>query len=890
MKKAVSSENVKTSPSKEIFKDLTQVDLLHNVFYSITDALFILDASIPPRILECNEAASVIFGYERAELIGKTTAFLHVSDEALKEFQSVLYPAMEKDNIYFHGEYRMRRKDGSIFSSEHSIVQLLTDEGKRIGWISLVRDITERKHVEEALRESEEKYRSIVELAPDAIVTSDLKGMITSLNTAGTRISGYSKDEVVGKHFSKIGFIRPSNLPKYLKMFNSLVRGKVPEPFEAIFYHKDGTPRSVEVHVGLLKNNGKTTGFMATMRDITERKKAEERIAYLASVVDNAKVPIATVDMNGIVTYCNKAVEEMSGWTYEEAIGKPMARLCPNAGKQIEETMKEGFCLDRELKYVKKDGSSLTCSTSTFLIKDKEGNPIGIGGVALDITEREEAERALRESEEKLRGIYSAMLDGVSLVGLDGRILDCNDAVLRLHGLSREEYVGANVYSFIAPEDRQRAMQEGSEVLEKGFLLTEAKALRKIGGTFDAEINVSLLRDVSGKPSAFLGVTRDVTERKMMEGKLRQYSEHLEELVQERTKELSQSERRYSVLVEQASDGVIIAQDGKIVFTNPKFAEIIGCSRDEAVGLPFEELVAERYRQHAKERYMRVLRGETVPTLFEAEAITKTGEHVPVEVSSKLVHFQGRPADLVILRDIKERKRMEEERLKLEKLATMGQMATMVAHDLRNPLTSIRNASFYIKKNCKGRVDPECKTALEMLDTIEKETILASKVIDDLLDFASERPLKTKRHNINKIIEDSLASSIIPKNTEVERNFIEKVIAHVDEKQLLRVFLNIIKNAVQAMPNGGKLTVTTSEKRDHIEIAFADTGIGISEENMRRIFQPLFTTKAKGIGMGLAICKKIVEQHGGTISFKSKTGEGTTFIIRLPKKEEEDGQ
>jgi len=140
------------------------------------------------------------------------------------------------------------------------------------------------------------------------------------------------------------------------------------------------------------------------------------------------------------------------------------------------------------------------------------------------------------------------------------------------------------------------------------------------------------------------------------------------------------------------------------------------------------------------------------------------------------------------------------------------------------------------------------------------------------------------------MIEKSLTASKIPENIKVKRNFAEKAIATVDGKQLERVFLNLTKNAVQAMPNGGKLTIATNETKDHIEIEFTDTGAGISEENMSKLFEPLFTTKAKGIGMGLAICKKIVEEHGGTIEVKSKVGQGTTFTIKLPKKEEANTQ
>jgi signal transduction histidine kinase len=173
-----------------------------------------------------------------------------------------------------------------------------------------------------------------------------------------------------------------------------------------------------------------------------------------------------------------------------------------------------------------------------------------------------------------------------------------------------------------------------------------------------------------------------------------------------------------------------------------------------------------------------------------------------------------------------------------------------------------------------------------MLEIIEQGTLFADNIISDLLDFAAIRPLQKSKQNINSLIDASLTRTHVPQNIIIKRGYAKKVTAAVDEKQLDRVFLNLTKNAVQAMPKGGTLAITTNKTESHVEIVFSDTGSGMPEESMKKIFTPLFTTKAKGIGMGLAICKKIVEQHGGTIGAKSKAGQGTAFTIRLPKKEE----
>jgi len=354
-----------------------------------------------------------------------------------------------------------------------------------------------------------------------------------------------------------------------------------------------------------------------------------------------------------------------------------------------------------------------------------------------------------------------------------------------------------------------------------------------------------------------------------------------------------------------------------VTSVNTAFSRLTGYSKDEIVGKHFTKLGTIRPRDLPKyiKLFSSIFRGKIPPSL-EFVYLHKDGTQCYGEARLSFMKQSGKEVGVqAILRDITERKNMEEklkrytdhlevlveERtrelkesqdrlIKSERLAAIGELATMVAHDLRNPLTSIRTAGYYVKNTCPYHAKPECKTAIEMLDIIEKETLFADNIINDLLDFAAKRPLQKKKQNINNLLETSVIVSNIPENIKVKRKSAKKAIAIVDAKHFERVFLNLTKNAVQAMQNGGKLTIKTSETKNHIEITFTDTGIGIPEENMSKIFTPLFTTKAKGIGMGLAICKRIVEQHGGTINVKSKVGKGTTVTIKLPKKGGENNQ
>jgi PAS domain S-box-containing protein len=346
-----------------------------------------------------------------------------------------------------------------------------------------------------------------------------------------------------------------------------------------------------------------------------------------------------------------------------------------------------------EFQVIHKDGHALHCiSKPTRLMID--GKTLGFQAIIIDITERKKAEKALRESEEKNRKTIENANVGIITYGLEGEVKVLNPKMEEITGFKRTEIPTlVNWFEKLYPNEEERR-----KVRDKWFKRMSGEGEVKEGHatitTKEGKRRNFLFNAVQLKSGDSIAFAHDITERKQMEEKLKQYSEQLEALVQKRTKELSESQKNYSVLVEEASDGVAILQDGKIVFTNKKGTEIIGYSKDEIAGLPFGKLVSEKYRQLTQERYAQRLRGENIPSTYELELISKNGTQVPVELSATRIQYQSRPADLLLVRDISERKRMEEQRSKLERLAAIGEIAGMVGHDLRNPLTGIKNAAY----------------------------------------------------------------------------------------------------------------------------------------------------------------------------------------------------
>ncbi|MEE8168501.1 MAG: ethylbenzene dehydrogenase-related protein [Candidatus Hydrothermarchaeales archaeon] len=236
---------------------------------------------------------------------------------------------------------------------------------------------------------------------------------------------------------------------------------------------------------------------------------------------------------------------------------------------------------------------------------------------------------------------------------------------------------------------------------------------------------------------------------------------------------------------------------------------------------------------------------------------------------------------------MEELRKSQEQLVKSERMASIGQLAASVGHELRNPLGVIKNVSYYLSMALAEK-DEKVKKHLNIL---ERELDTSNKIITDLLDFSRGEIEPTfGEANINAILKDTLARASVPDNVKVETYLADLPSMRVDGEQLQRVFLNMISNAVHAMPDGGKLIIRTKSKGNSVEIEFEDTGKGISKEDIKKIFEPLFTTKAKGIGLGLAICKQIIDGHGGTIDAVSAVDQGATFIIKLPVMEVEEDE
>jgi PAS domain S-box-containing protein len=364
-------------------------------------------------------------------------------------------------------------------------------------------------------------------------------------------------------------------------------------------------------------------------------------------------------------------------------------------------------------------------------------------------------------------------------------------------------------------------------------------------------------------------------------GELKKYAESLEMKVEERTSELKENQEKLKSIF-NASPDTILAFDlqNNVTECNRQTYESSGYTRDDLIGKPVSSFMSEGdYKRIIKSLEKNNESGSS--TTLECSLIKKDMSIYPAELTiGSLRNAQGFPLGFVaIIRDLTEKKSLENKLFQAERLAAIGELAGMVGHDLRNPLQGIKNAVYFLKK--KGALIPEDQ-AKAMLQSIEKGVDHSDKIINDLLDYARNMHLELQENSVQNVLIDALTMVRIPENVQVINTISEEPTFRIDKNKIERVFINLIKNAIDAMPNGGTITINSKQANSSVDITFADTGTGIPAEILPKIFSPLFTTKAQGMGFGLAICKRIIEAHGGTITIETEKGKGTAFKVTLP--------
>jgi len=676
-------------------------------------------------------------GYAEHELIGvNSLEYVHPEDKDKVRQQAIKCLKGESSDSY---EYRYIKKNGEIMWILEMITSIVY-HGKRAALGSFM-DITARKHMEEALRQSEERYRTVIEDIEEGYYEVDLQGNFTFASDSICATLGYTREELIGMSYKN--YVPNEQFDYVYNIFKKVYEtGKPIKSYSLINIRKNGERIHVEDSVAPLSDkNGKIIGFKGITHDITQRKIMEEILQksedYFREITENSSDVIIITESNGNIKYCSRSVERCLGYKPEELTGKNAFNFIyaddlPRAANDYSKAIQtKDTAIPNEFRVVHKDGS---VRLFEGLGKNLLDNPSVAGFIMniRDVTERkqleiqkEAAQKSLRESEEKYRTILEKMEEGLFELDLKGNITFVNDAECRKLGYSREELTGMNYRQFQDENTAKKTRQIFSEVYKKEepIQLLDVEIIRKNGSKAFNEISVSLLKDKQGKATGFRGISRDVTVRRQMEEMIRQ------------------SEEKYRTIINEVDEWYFeIDLAGNVIFVNDAIVRSVGYPPERLIGLNYKSFTSEERSGEVFKIFRQVYETREPIKNFPYEFVLPDGKITFFELSvfpklddqGKVVGFRG------VGHDVTERKRTEE------------QLNYIATHDLLTGLPNrmllmdrLKMATAQAKRN-------DQKLALMMLDLDNFKNVndsLGHMVGDKLLKEISLRLTGRLRQN-----------------------------------------------------------------------------------------------------------------------------------------------
>jgi two-component system cell cycle sensor histidine kinase/response regulator CckA len=765
---------------------------------------------------------------------------------------------------------------------------------------------SDRKQAEKALRESEGKYRNILESIQDSYFELDLAGNLTFVNDSMCKRSGYTREEFISINYRQ--YLDETTSKKMNQIYSRIYRtGEPVKAVEEEYFRKDGAKGFCEISASLIRNSeGKPIGFRGFVRDVTERKRAEKALRVSEEkyrlVVENAKEGIIIAqDLN--LVFVNCAAMDMIGYSGEILVKPFTDFIHPDdrnmvVDHHIKRLKGEEVPPAYSFRVISQDGTVKWVEFNTTLIQWKE-RPATLSFLN-DITERKQAEETLRKSEANYRQLFDNSPTGIYQIDFrTGKFLKANDLICEYLGCSQEEITSLSPYDFITKESQELLLERLSKMAigDKIPEDPEYEVIDKNGKHRWLKLNSKNIYDSEGLLGADV-VAHDITERKRAEEALRE------------------SEARYRLLADNMTDAVwLMDMNLNVIYASPSVEKLIGYTDEQIKQMPKEKFLTPESLNKAIAVFSEELvKAKADPSYspmrtLELEFCRKDGTTYWGESTFSFIRDEKGISWSVLAeaRDITDRKRVEEEKRRLEerlqrahKMEAIGTLAGGIAHDFNNLLMAIQGYTSLTLLTLAPD-DPN----RERLKIIQEQVQSGADLTRQLLGFARGGRYEVKPADINDVIQKTSSMFGRTKKEITIHMKYEKNLSpvEVDLGQMEQVFMNLYVNAWQAMPGGGEIYLQTEnvflnnkqalsysvKPGKYVKITVTDTGTGIDEKTRERIFDPFFTTKAmgRGAGLGLATVYGIIKGHKGMINVYSEPGHGTTFTIYLPASEKE---
>ncbi len=854
---------------------------LEAVLAGINDALFVHDKD-SGAILQVNQKMCAMYGCSEQEALRLSIGDLSAGVPPYTEEDARAWMSKAANEGPQLFEWQAKDRHGRLFWVEVNMRLACLDATQRL--LVMVRDITERKLAEQALRESERTTRAIFDLSYGFIGLLTPEGRLVDVNKTALDFIGLTLPDVQGKLFWDTPWWSHSEEAQQTirDAVRLASRGQLVQA-EAIHRAIDGTPHFIQFTLRPVKNDaGQVVALIPEGRDITEERAAQAQLLasnekFLKLFHSSPDAILVTQLSGGKIVEVNKAFEKLSGFSRAELIDRQVLDF-----KMYSDTDRARFVLtlsrdqnvrDAEFTLKRRSGEELLVLASAELIEvDGEAHAITI---LHDITERKRAEVALRESEERFNTAFRFMPVGAGITTLgEGRFVAANKHFEEVFGYSERELLGRTTSEFgiwVNPEDRAHVVSE----IQKGHSVHAFEVqIRRMDGSV-GWASYSGVRVVLNGAEYLLSGAVDITVSK-------------------------QATERLALLgdtIDATSDGVYwLDEDGRCIYVNSAGCTMLGYSQEELMNLRIFD-VNPRTRGQRWIEIWQTLRKHKSFT-YETVHCRKDGSQFPVEIAATHIKFGDKEYLNGFARDITERKSLEEQLRQSQKMEAIGILAGGVAHDFNNLLSVILNHTEFAMDGVP-KTGPVADDLVEVMKASDRATALTRQ----LLAFSRKQVLQPQSLDLNDIAAglEKMLRRILGEDIDYIQMLAPKLdLVRADPGQIEQVLMNLAVNARDAMPDGGKLTIETANvdldgeyAANHVAvspgryvmIAVTDSGIGMDESTRTRIFEPFFTTKEKGrgTGLGLSTVYGIVKQSGGNLWVYSELGHGTTFKIYLPR-------
>ncbi len=844
---------------------------------STTDA--IISRALDGTILSWNSGAERLYGYRASEMLGRS-ARLFLPPENCSELTETANRAGRGETIPAFESVRVS-KDGRRIDVSVMVSPIHDRSGRVVALASVARDNRERRRAVEALRASEAQFRRLFENSPIGIYRTTPEGRILLANPVVVRLSGYASfEELAARNLEQEGTLAGYPRAEFKRRLerDGEVRG-----LEIPWLRKDGSVSAfVRENARVVRGpDGNVCYYEGTLEDISEQKQAE--IALRASearyrhLFESNPQPMWAYDVETLAFLAvNDAAVRQYGYSRDEFLGMTIKDIRPpEEVADLLATLQRPIPANQPAQLTRhrwRDGTVRDVRVSSHIIQygDRQARLV----LAWDITEQRRAEAERQRTAQLLHAVAEETTDAVFVKDREGKYLLFNQAAAQLVGKPAAEVLGRDDTAVFDPDSARHVMERDRQILLAGRADTEEEVLTASGVTRTYLATKAPYRDEQGQVLGLIGISRDITERIKAEAQV----------------------TLFRTLLDGARDTieVIDPETGRFLDVNEQGLQLHGYTREEYLtltvadvdpvvgGKPWHEVLEKRQRSDFRS--------------FESRHRRKDGSTFPVEVSLSLVRLD-RDYLLAVVRDITERKQIEDQLRQSQKMEGIGQLAGGIAHDFNNLLTVINGHSELLLPVLSPG-SPQRDAAAAIRDAGER----AARLTQQLLAFSRKAIIEPKVLDLNEAVSHT---SRMLRRLIGEDILLTTVLAPVlsrvkmDPGQVEQVLMNLAVNARDAMPGGGRLTIETrdvqvfsgdtSVPRDlvpghYVQLCVADTGCGMSEEVQARVFEPFFTTKevGKGTGLGLATVYGIVKTYGGHIGLESKVGVGTTITILLP--------